>query len=220
MRCATIPRRPSIWRVGIVSRCKLGIHIDMDTAYKRECIPDFPGYCVDTNGDVWSFVWSRCRHRSEFANSPKKMQPHIHVGTGYRFVWLMKDGKRYKRYVHRLVLFSLIGPPSVGQQTRHLNGVKSDNRVENLAWGTPKENGADKKLHGTNNLGRPNVKMQGEKHHQAILTDAEAIEIYNAHGKETSLSLSNRFGVCRSTIYNIWTKRQWSHIHVCPDGRQ
>jgi hypothetical protein len=57
-------------------------------------------------------------------------------------------GDRYRSYpVHRLVLEAFVGPRPPGHLCRHLNGVPDDNRVENLAWGTPKENGEDAVRH-------------------------------------------------------------------------
>ncbi|HYH69326.1 MAG TPA: HNH endonuclease [Urbifossiella sp.] len=50
--------------------------------------------------------------------------------------------------VHRLVLFAWVGPPGVGEECRHLDGNRSNNTVGNLAWGTPKENAADRTAMG------------------------------------------------------------------------
>jgi len=53
--------------------------------------------------------------------------------------------------VHRLVLMAFRGQPENGSRThsRHLNGDCTDNRLENLAWGTPKDNADDMRRHGT-----------------------------------------------------------------------
>lgn len=50
--------------------------------------------------------------------------------------------------VHRIVLFTFLGRPEPGQVARHLNGVKTDNRLENLCWGTHSENLQDRKWQG------------------------------------------------------------------------
>ncbi len=52
-------------------------------------------------------------------------------------------------FVHRLVLLAFKGPRPDGQYCRHLNGVPTDNRLANLAWGTKSENTFDKVGHGT-----------------------------------------------------------------------
>ena len=53
--------------------------------------------------------------------------------------YIVIGGKR----VHRMVLEAFVGPCPEGMQCRHLNDVKNDNRLNNLAWGTRKENSAD-----------------------------------------------------------------------------
>lgn len=51
--------------------------------------------------------------------------------------------------VHSIVAAAFIGPRQDGMETRHLNGDPSDNRPENLTYGTRSENAEDSKRHGT-----------------------------------------------------------------------
>lgn len=60
----------------------------------------------------------------------------------------------WSTHIHRLVALSFIGPaPSPNSVVRHLNGHPSDNRVENLRWGTAQENVDDMRRHFRN--GKP-----------------------------------------------------------------
>lgn len=54
------------------------------------------------------------------------------------------------RWVHRLVLEAFVGPCPTGSMARHLNDIKDDNRIENLEWGTPRENQVDRIRNGNN----------------------------------------------------------------------
>ncbi len=65
---------------------------------------------------------------------------------GYARVRAWQNGREYVVYLHSLVLASFSGPRPEGMQCRHLNGNKLDNRPENLAWGTPLQNGRDRSL--------------------------------------------------------------------------
>lgn len=71
------------------------------------------------------------------------------LDNGYVIVMMCKNGKYQNQLVHRLVLKAFVGPPAPKQQCRHLNGTRTDNRLENLRWGSVSENSVDQVQHGT-----------------------------------------------------------------------
>lgn len=65
------------------------------------------------------------------------MRTFVSRATGYMQVALLT--KRYS--VHRLVAMAFLGePPTKKHMVNHKNGVRHDNRVENLEWCTLSEN--------------------------------------------------------------------------------
>jgi hypothetical protein len=63
-------------------------------------------------------------------------------GYGYPKVALRVDGQKTEREVHILVAEAFIAPRPSGLVANHKNGVKTDNRPENLEWVTRAENNA------------------------------------------------------------------------------
>ena len=105
-------------------------------------IPGHPMYEVSDQGNVRSW------HRPS-GGQPRVLSP-VTTPTGYRVARLMTPDRRAPVFVHRLVLLAFVGPVPEGKPiTRHLNGVKTDNRLENLRYGTHSENELDKVAHGS-----------------------------------------------------------------------
>lgn len=81
--------------------------------------------------------------------SPRVILKQRLNNMGYPVVELSKDGRSRESLVHRQVIKAFFGEPQPGMECRHLNGVPTDNRIENLAWGTHSENSIDQVIHGT-----------------------------------------------------------------------
>ena len=90
-------------------------------------------YEVGKNGSVWSLNYQRTGQRRELKQSVLNKHDYLCVG-------LWKDGKGKSCTVHRLVLSAYLPKPSEDLEVLHINSEPTDNRLENLAWGTHKEN--------------------------------------------------------------------------------
>jgi hypothetical protein len=60
--------------------------------------------------------------------------------SGYKGVMLSLNGKMTFKKVHRLLAIAFIPNPENKPHINHLNGVRDDNRIENLEWCTHSEN--------------------------------------------------------------------------------
>jgi predicted P-loop ATPase len=65
----------------------------------------------------------------------KQIRPQDN-GKGYKKVTLTINSKQIQRYIHRLVASIYLSNENGYNQVNHINGIKNDNRVENLEWCT------------------------------------------------------------------------------------
>jgi hypothetical protein len=136
------------------------------TVERWRLVPGYPSYRVSDLGRVQS---RRGRNGMLMPDGQWYMMKPMIDGHGYEQVRLIR-GRRgkgdVKRFgVHQLVLLAFVGPCPAGQVVRHvLTNDPRDNQLENLAYGTTKENHADKWRHGTACLKRGPYKKRGTPH--------------------------------------------------------
>lgn len=99
-------------------------------------IPRHPDYEVSTLGRVRSW-------KTYGPVKPRILVTHMEGG------YVRATLSRAQRRVHQLVLEAFVGPRPEGLLTRHLDGDPTNNRLDNLAYGTPSENMRDRRDHGT-----------------------------------------------------------------------
>lgn len=99
-------------------------------------LKDFPDYYVTDTGDVYSRKYQPIKNPM---SRIKKLKPILQK-TGYLAVALHKNKKQYIITVHRLVAETFIPNPQHKTQVNHKNGIRTDDRLENLEWVTPREN--------------------------------------------------------------------------------
>lgn len=164
----------------------------------------FPRYFIREDGRLFSAHGRRDYGRERHGD----MQEVLGAvnGRGYRMAWLCQDGGRSLKTFHALVAQAFLPTPEPDQkEIRHLDGVKLNNAVSNLAWGTSAENKADSIRHG--------VTPVGSRSPLAKLTDEAVTDIKRrlAMGESTT-AIAERYGVTQANVSCIATGQTWKHV--------
>jgi len=127
--------------------------------------------------------------------------------NGYFQIILHNNGKKRQFQVHRLVCAAYIGEMPEGREVNHKNGIKTDNRVENLEYVTHSEN----MYHRYHVLGQKAV--FGSGHHNAKITEEDVVEIRRMRGNGSSLrAICDRYGLSKGTACQITKRILWKHV--------
>ncbi len=101
-------------------------------------------------------------------------------------------------YVHHLVCEKFHGPRPEGMEVAHIDGNTLNNAASNLRWSTPKDNHADKKLHGTDD--------RGTKNSRAAFSDEQVKHIRHLYAIGYSqYYLAEEYNVSQATISRVVT---------------
>ena len=157
-------------------------------------IAGYDNYQVSSHGNVRNIRTGRVLKPSGFHK------------YGYQHVELRKNGVGRSIQVHRLVLGAFVGECPNGMECCHLDGNSTNNHIDNLRWGTCRENMADMVKHGTR------VVVRGEAHVNAKLTNKQVIEIRNLRGTMPQCEIAKKFGISNPNLSHILSRKKWKHI--------
>jgi hypothetical protein len=160
-----------------------------------------PGYWVSNDGRVWSTRPLNGQGPLLPWEQRREMKPIVQHNQ-YRTVVI--DRKTVA--VHALVLTAFVGPRPAGKQCRHLDGDKSNNRRDNLIWGTCVEQSEDRAKHGT--------KLVGSKIGTAKLTEAQVKEARSMRPTFPLDYIAKKFGVTKTCIWHAvsGSGSNWRHV--------
>lgn len=164
-------------------------------------VAEAPNYDVSCMGRIRSWIDNKGRRRTE----PLIIKPTIN--DGYRVVCLYEGGSRSTRKVSVLVALAFIGPKQPGMQVCHNDGVRTNDRKENLRYDTHMGNQLDKIKHGTTSVGERNGRAKINE------DGVRAVRRFLDDGWE-QFFISKLFGISEAGVRAIKTGKIWKHVDM------
>lgn len=156
-------------------------------------ITDYPNYYVSRDSDQ---IWSK---------KSGKLLAVIRLNHGYLASPVMNENGKKLVLIHRMIALTFIDNPNNLPCVNHINGVRDDNRLENLEWVSHKEN-----IQHAIRLGLIKPKEKGVKRKR--LTREQVLEVRNNPDNLTQVQLAAKLGVSKSTICGIHQGRHYTNI--------
>ncbi len=161
---------------------------------------------VFENGEIY-----RCKTKHGFPYKYKDCEPRLIRTENNGYIWIQYwyRGKRIRVHGHRLVWTYFNGEIPLGKETNHKNGIRNDNRLENLEIITHREN----TLHALNILKRE-FGVKGEDCTFSKLKEEDIKEIRRLRSEEnmSQFQISKIFSVSEQNIGHIVNRKTWTWL--------
>jgi hypothetical protein len=152
-------------------------------------VPNEPKYAVSSHGNV---------------RGPRGIMSPWSNQDGYRLVDIRNKHWR----VASLVMFVFVGPRSADKEVCHNDGTRTNDRLDNLRYGTRLENMSDKVLHGTTYKGADNVFSKLTENIVHLVRRRAILESRKDIAKSLSISVA--------TVSKICSRKVWTHLPLEP----
>lgn len=184
--------------------------IDLQKNEKWIAVPDYEEYYEISNiGRVRSLDRTKLNSIGSLRVTKGILLKPTKASTGYYTVMFSVGGKTKRILVHRIVATAFIPNPENKPQVNHINGIKTDNRLENLEWCTRKENIAHADINGLMN------RATGESVGISKLTKNNVLAIrrlYSIKGFTDMDLITKKYNVSKSTVNNVISRKTWKHV--------
>jgi hypothetical protein len=169
--------------------------------------PRNPDYRVGNDGSIWTKYHSTNKKIGRrFIYDTWRMRATTLSRLGYERLNLLVNGKWTQCRVHAVVLETFVGPRPEGMECRHLNDIKTDNRAENLCWGTKTENHEDQRY----NKGYVDISGSRNPKAKIRIEDVKLLKSGRDFTLEEKKEIARRNNITLQSIYKIIRGETWN----------
>ena len=155
-------------------------------------LKDYHHYLIYPDGRVFSL------RRNHFIG-------HVICDRGYHRVVMTINKKQVARLVHRLVCEAFLRGFDRVKQVNHIDGDKSNNRIDNLEMVTNMQN----RQHAV----RMGLISKGESHGGAKVKAKHVAQIKALKGSATYKQIGARFGLSAASVSRIINNQTWRQLN-------
>ena len=162
------------------------------------------------NTDIWVIITSTNGLQSVSNTAKVKSNKNNYIlaqwkdKDGYKICQIKINGKWKHCRVHRLVAQAFIPNPDKKPEVNHINGIKDDNRIQNLEWATTSENQKHAFKIGLSKARR------GSDACNSILSEKQTMEIFLSTLPQ--VDIAKLYNVSKHVINQIKIGKAWEHL--------
>jgi hypothetical protein len=121
-----------------------------------------------------------------------------------RLYVILSNGRNNTKKVHKIMVDAFLGGTPEGMTVHHEDDCYTSNRVSNFRFLSAIDNWRDGYLSG--------LVTRGDKHRNAKISEAQALEILALNGKMSLKRVSKKYGISTTAVAYLWKGRNWAHL--------